>query len=267
MWKKIDDFEKRVLIIACLVLVSHLFLVAYAAIFLQISVPTCQPNEKLFDQSSLRSVGQSRYEVHYLARMWNFEPKKLVVPLRSTVDFFLGSKDVNHGFHINGTNVNLMAVPGVINKATHTFNKAGLYHIVCHEYCGFGHENMSAEIEVTDRVQVASMDPAPSDLTLAGDAGESVQVTAGKKIYLEKGCVGCHSTDGTVGAGPSFKGLWGHLEELLDGSKVVVDAAYISESIKNPTAQVTKGFGPIMPVLGLSEEEIKNVTEFIETLK
>lgn len=267
MWNKIDESERKVLIIACLVSAGHLFLIAYAAIFLQISVPTCQPNEKLFDQAELRSVGENRYEIHYLARMWSFEPKKLMIPVGSTVDFFLGSKDVNHGFHINGTNVNLMAVPGVINKGTHTFKKSGIYHIVCHEYCGFGHQNMSAEIVVSESARVASMDPDSIGSKSATDAGSSPEALAGKKIYQEKGCVGCHSLDGTVGVAPSFKSLWGRAEELVGGAKVFVDEAYISESIKNPKAKVTKGFTPIMPMLGLTDDEIKNITEFIKTLK
>lgn len=265
MWKQIDSTEKKVLIIASLVSAGHLFLIAYAAMFMHISVPTCQPNEKLFDKAELRPVGEKRYEVHYLAKMWNFEPKKLIVPVGSTVDFFLGSKDVNHGFHINQTNVNLMAVPGVVNKATHTFAQPGMYHIVCHEYCGLGHQNMSAYIEVSPTATEAKMDEE-SGQTLSGSELSEAAI-AGKKIYQEKGCVGCHSLDGTVGAGPSFKNLWGEKVDLLDGSQVQVDEAYIVESIKEPAAKVVKGFGPIMPKLGLTDDEIKNVTEFIKSAK
>jgi cytochrome c oxidase subunit II len=267
MWKNIDASEKKVLITASLVSAGHLFLVAYAATFLQITVPTCQPNEKLFDKAELRAVSDRRFEVHYLAKMWNFEPKKLVLPVGSTVDFFLGSKDVNHGFHVNNTNINLMAVPGVINKATHTFNVPGVYHVVCHEYCGFGHQNMNAEIEVTDKVLTAAMDPdsAAAEGELPAELSEMAQ--KGKEIYVSKGCVGCHSLDGSTGVGPTFKGLYGKIEELTDGTKVTADDAYIAESIREPTLKVTKGFGPLMPVLGLSDEEIKNVSEFIKTAK
>lgn len=262
MWNQIDKIERRVLITAGLVSAGHLFLIAYAAVFLHISVPTCQPNEKLFDKSELIKISDNRVEVHYIAKMWNFEPKKLVVPVGTTVDFFLASKDVNHGFHINNTNVNLMAVPGVINKGTHTFSKAGTYHIVCHEYCGLGHQNMNAEIEVSNQVQVASMD---HEAVTKFDETNPI-ITQGRKVYQEKGCIGCHSVDGSTGAGPSFKGLWGKTEELADGSKVQVDNAYVSESIKEPAAKLVKGFGAIMPQLGLNDEEIKNITEYIKTL-
>lgn len=267
MWKNVDSTEVKVLIIACVVTAAHLFLVAYAAIFLQISVPTCQPNEKLFDKADLRTVGPRRFEVHYLAKMWSFEPRRLLLPLGSTVDFFLGSKDVNHGFHIHNTNVNLMAVPGVINKGTHTFNAPGIYHIVCHEYCGLGHQNMSAVIEVSDKVQTASMDQDSSFPSAAIPSELSAMALEGRSLYQKKGCVACHSLDGTAGAGPTFKGLWGSSEVLLDGSKILVDEGYIAESIKEPGAKLVKGFGPVMPKLGLADEEIKQVTEFIKTVK
>lgn len=265
MFANVDKTEKRVLLVASLVAVSHLLLVAYAAAFLNISVPTCQPNEKLFQKGALRDVGNNRFEVHYLAKMWNFEPKKLLLPVGATVDFFLGSRDVTHGFHINGTNVNLMAVPGVINKATHTFHRPGIYHIVCHEYCGFGHQNMTAQIEVTEKVNTAAMG---EEVAGAGGGVElSALVAAGKQVYEEKGCVACHSLNGTVGVGPTFKGLWGRTEELQDGSKVAVDDVYLAESIKAPGAKLVKGFGPVMPTLTLTDDEINSVTEFIKTIK
>lgn len=155
MSPNIDKTEKKVLLIASLVSAGHLVLVAYAAVALGITVPTCQPNEKLYNQGSVRDVGNNRFEIKYLSKMWAFEPRKISIPLGSTVDFFLASKDVTHGFHIKDTNINLMAVPGVINRAVHKFNIPGIYRIVCHEYCGFGHENMTAEIEVTDKITQA----------------------------------------------------------------------------------------------------------------
>ena len=41
-----------------------------------------------------------------------------------------------------------MAVPGAINLQRVKFDKPGKYNIVCHEYCGVGHQNMQAEIIV-----------------------------------------------------------------------------------------------------------------------
>ena len=265
-FSNIDSTEKKVVTIAIFVSIGHLLLIAYAAMFLHISVPTCQPNEKLFTEPSLSKVGPLRYEVHYVAKMWKFEPKRLVIPKGATVDFFLGSNDVNHGFHINGTHVNLMAVPGVVNRATQTFRNSGEYPVICHEYCGFGHQNMNAMISVSDSVLEASIGDASS-----GEVGEShlsPGAQAGKTLFGVKGCTACHNTDGAAGGvGPTFKGLYGRSEEMQDGSKVTVDDAYIGESIKEPLKKVVKGYNPIMPVLPVSDDEIKNIIEYIITIK
>jgi len=75
------------------------------------------------------------------------------VPAGSDVDIYLTSSDVVHGFNISEKAVNLMAVPGAINKKTVHFEKAGIYKIVCHEYCGIGHHSMEGEIIVYDKTK------------------------------------------------------------------------------------------------------------------
>ncbi|MFN3655184.1 MAG: alpha/beta hydrolase, partial [Candidatus Nitrosotenuis sp.] len=74
--------------------------------------------------------------LHYLAKMWYFEPAEVEIPAGSVVDIYLTSGDVIHGFQIDNTNVNLMAIPGTVAYARYKFDKPGVYHIVCHEYCG-----------------------------------------------------------------------------------------------------------------------------------
>ncbi len=272
--------EKKVISIAILVSVGHLLLIAYAAIFLHLSVPTCQPNEKLFTEPSLHQVGPLRYEVHYVARMWDFLPKQLVIPQGATVEFFLASVDVNHGFHINGTLVNLMAVPGVINKATKTFTRVGVYPVICHEYCGLGHQNMNALITVAGPDAQASMDliehgDLPQVLSDVRGAGKQspLQLTmspaalAGKKHYSQKGCIGCHNLTGaTQGVGPSFKGIYGREEVMEDGLKLTVDDAYILESIKYPAKKIVKGYANVMPLLPVSDPEILELIEYLKTI-
>ena len=46
--------------------------------------------------------------------------------------------------------------------------------------------------------------------------------------------------------------------EFADGSTVVADEAYLTESIVDPAAKVVQGFQPgIMPKYGLTEAQIK----------
>ena len=51
------------------------------------------------------------------------------------------------------------------------------------------------------------------------------------------------------------------------GETVVIDEAYIKESIVNPVAKIGSGYAPVMPAYAtLSEEELDAITDYIKTL-
>lgn len=89
----------------------------------------------------------------------------------------------------------------------------------------------------------------------------------GKEYYQAKLCISCHSLDGALGAGPSFKGLFGKKGKLQDGTVYEGNEAYITESIKDPTSKVVESFTPSMPAGLLNDEEIKDMLEFLKTVK
>lgn len=89
----------------------------------------------------------------------------------------------------------------------------------------------------------------------------------GQQIAAVNGCISCHSTTGEVIIGPSWMGLFGKEEALTDGSSVTVDAAYVQESILDPTAKVVADFSPVMPSFpALTEEDIQDVIAFMQSL-
>lgn len=101
--------------------------------------------------------------------------------------------------------------------------------------------------------------PAAETEAPAGDA------LPGDQLYVNLGCAGCHTLDGSVLVGPSWQGVFGSTEELEDGSSVTVDAAYIIESIKDPNAKIVKGYmAGLMPILPVTDAEIANLIEFIK---
>lgn len=268
---KIDPSEKRIVAIALVVIAAALGLIAFAAIKLGISVPTCVTSVKPFESGSFVKIADKRYEIHIVAKMWSFEPSKIVLPVGSVADIYLTSKDVTHGFNINGTNVNLMAIPFVVNYAQVKFDHSGSYPVVCHEYCGAGHQAMNGVIEVSDSIQDGYAEGitgvSQSSQPGGSSAVPSADSYAGRRVLETKGCVACHSLDGKPGVGPTFKGVWGRNEEFIDGSSQVVDAAYIKESILDPPKRIVKGFGPVMPKLPITDPEIDQVIEFVKTLK
>ena len=92
----------------------------------------------------------------------------------------------------------------------------------------------------------------------------------GEKVTRAKGCIACHTADGTKRIGPSYKGRYGAMAELSDGSKVEIDDNYIRNSILNPNAQLLKGYaaGQMPAFKGLvTEEEMTAIIAYIKSLK
>jgi cytochrome c oxidase subunit 2 len=144
----IDKAEKRVLIITGVLLSLFVFSILYAKEKYKTDVPECLPYDKAYTEPKVIKLDEKTYQVFAVAQMWSFQPSEIYIPVGSEVDFYLSSKDVVHGFNISEKNVNMMAVYGNINKTTVKFDKPGVYDIVCHEYCGVGHQNMRAQVIV-----------------------------------------------------------------------------------------------------------------------
>jgi len=143
------DKVERGIIISSLILVSlFVFSLLYAKNRYKADVPECLPYDKAYTEPKVNKLDEKTYQVFAVAAMWQFQPSEIYIPVGSDVDFYLTSKDVVHGFNIAQKNVNMMAVYGAINKTTVKFDKPGVYEIVCHEYCGVGHQNMAAQVIV-----------------------------------------------------------------------------------------------------------------------
>jgi cytochrome c oxidase subunit 2 len=270
MSDKIHTSEKKVISIAILVSAVHLFIIAAAALFYGLTVPDCLEGVKPFTEGSLSQKTDRHYELHMVARMWAFDPPEVVLPVGARVDVFVSSLDVTHGFHITGTNLNLAVVPGAVNYGQVVFGKPGVYPIVCNEYCGVAHHGMYGFVRVVENVTTGYLpsqkgEAATRDKTAL--LNEPPLVAQGRKLYQTKGCIACHSLDGSQTVGPSFKGRYGKLTPLTDGTSVTVDEGYLVESIKFPQKKIAKGFESIlMPTLPVTEEEIQGLVEFIKSV-
>ena len=112
--------------------------------------------------------------------------------------------------------------------------------------------------------------PGPTaSLNFSPSPGLTPDAALGEELYQSYGCNACHSPDGTALVGPTWLGLYGTEEELEDGTTVLVDDAYIAESIRDPNAKITRGFtAGLMPAtLGVKDEEIPHIIEYMKTLR
>ena len=143
-----DKYEIRTIVLTGFTLAIFIVAILKSMFTYATGIPECIPYDESFTEPRIEKLDEKLYQVFALAQMWSFEPHEIRLPVGAEVDFYLTSKDVVHGFHINEVSLNMMAVPGGINKETVTFRKPGVYKIICHEYCGSGHQHMMGEIIV-----------------------------------------------------------------------------------------------------------------------
>ena len=95
-------------------------------------------------------------------------------------------------------------------------------------------------------------------------------VMLGAALYQRKGCVTCHTIDGTPRVGPSFLHDAGTVATLSDGTSVTVDADYIRRSVRFPQAQARPGYPASMPTFDdslLSDRELDAIVAYLGSLR
>lgn len=163
----IEYYEKIFLWLTVAVMAVFLVAIGYSVVVHGIHLPTATAQvdpttldeTAPFDAPGVTDLGNGRYEAVLISKMWQFQPGELRFPTGATVDFITSAPDVTHGFKVVGTNINVMVLPGEVSKVTYTFDEPGEYLIVCHEYCGLGHQAMFGKILVEDGIEAG---PAPS---------------------------------------------------------------------------------------------------------
>ncbi len=251
--------EKRIILASAVFVLALTGLIAMSVRSYGIRVPTCLTDVRPFREGRVIQQAPDRYEVHYLARMWAFEPADVAIAPGSTVDFYLSTADVTHGMMIVGTNVNLMAVPGAVNYARVKFDKPGEYLVVCNEYCGTKHHNMAGRIHVSSQAAAAAAAAAATPIP-------APEPSPDQALLDQYGCTACHSIDGSAMSAPTFKGLYHSRRTFADGSTAIAEDQYLRDSIEKPDARVVKGF-EAMPAIPVPPEDVRRIVEYIETLR
>lgn len=230
----------------------------------------------------------------------------LHVVVNRPTKLIMRSQDVIHAAFIPAFRVKRDIVPSRYSEVWFQPTMTGEFVFTCAEYCGTSHSDMNAklvvhanEAELLDWIKNADpinglpeelwkeyeADPAkflakygeggttpPPDEHKAKIAKIKPPAVMGDMLRTKKGCVSCHSIDGTVGTGPTWKGMWGHKVEFIDGSVFdskddVEWANYVRESILNPHKRIVKGFGPNMSLQVLTDREIDCIIAYMKTLK
>ncbi len=153
----IDPYERNWMLFSIGLIIVFFALVTIAgfALGIQVPGPDSRVDPQTFADSApwgepVREIGDGEYEVYVVSRTFFYEPREIVIPVDSRVTIYVSSPDVQHGFKISDTNVNMQIVPGQVSKLSYTFDRVGEFPYICTEYCGLGHAAMSGIVKVVD---------------------------------------------------------------------------------------------------------------------
>ncbi len=212
---------------------------------------------------------------------WGFEypngkqTTELYLVYNRPVKLLIRSADVIHGFFVPAFRVKMDAVAGKENHTWFTPTQMGTFDIECTVICGTNHSYMLSHAVVVGEGEFKAWyfggEDAPTPgggLAAAAPSAPGEAPVVG--LLRRKACLTCHSLEGRVMVGPSFKGAFGTKQVVRVGKEereVVVDEPYLRKAIQDPLSEITKGYPPTMPPANLTAEELEEVVGYIKGLK
>jgi len=215
----------------------------------------------------------------------NMEAPIYALPVNKPVKFTMSSEDVIHSFYIPAFRIKRDVMPNMYThvwaeptKVSHEWNEDteewrvvpemergdfNGFYLACTEYCGDQHSQMWG------RVMVLSQGDYERWKEQQADTSSIPLVELGEQLHKSKGCVACHSVDGSSGTGPTWQGIWGKPHQFADGSSIdAVDENYIRESILEPAAKIVAGYPNQMASYQgqLTDRELYAIVKFIQSL-
>ena len=173
--------------------------IAPAILLAVVAVPTYQNIAK----EDASPVASQHLNVVVTANQWWWEfrypdqgivtANEMHVPLNTSVDVKLRSRDVIHSFWIPKLAGTMDVVPTRENHMWFSAQEAGDYYGHCKEFCGIAHAQM--------RFRVIAESQADFDAWMAKQKGapqppQGALAEKGQQLFATKGCVVCHTING-----------------------------------------------------------------------
>lgn len=234
----------------------------------------------------IRSAPRDSIEVYVTAKKWmwifaypNGEGSNatLYVPVGRPVKLVMTSRDVIHSFFVPEFRLKQDVVPGRVTTMWFEATAPGVYPILCTEYCGTEHSTMRGQVIAVPQAEYrAHLDglpllEAPVQVPAAPGQGQNELTLAemGEHVANRHGCLRCHTVDGVPHLGPTWARAFGSTVTLQDGQTIIVDEAYLTESMMDPLAKLHRGYEPVMPAYQglLTAAETGALVEYIRSLR
>jgi cytochrome c oxidase subunit II len=220
--------------------------------------------------SQAPAAASTRLTVDVVGRQWWWEisypgtqavtANEMHIPTGTRVQVVATTGDVIHSLWVPQLARKIDMIPGVQNRILMQTSAAGRYLGQCSEFCGLAHARMRltvvAEAPAEFRAWLAKMQ-RPATIAPGSSAGD--------KLFMSRGCGGCHELRGTEATGRIGPDLT-HLatRSSLAAETISNTPHELAEWIRNP-----QGIKPgnHMPNLGLSSSEASQLASFLEELR
>jgi cytochrome c oxidase subunit 2 len=172
----------------------------------------------------------------------------------------LTSADVNHSFWIPQLAGKTDLIANHVNTMWVDPRTPGLYLGQCAQFCGSQHALMLLRVYVDT--------PTQFDAWIKNQQHSAEQdptVAAGRRVFETQACMNCHTISGTAATGRFGPDLT-HLMSRATLASGAMDnnAANLRQWIKSPDMFKR---GALMPAMQLNDEQLDQVTAYLETLK
>jgi cytochrome c oxidase subunit II len=219
----------------------------------------------------------------------------LVMPAGPAVTLNVESRDVIHSFWIPALNGTRDAVPGRVHSLILQADEPGVYLGQCKEYCGLSHANMHARaVALTESEFATWIDQQQGDQPMLAEGDRGYE---GQQNFLGR-CTSCHQIDGlevndepldVTGNAAVVSGYAPDLTHLMtrgvfaggmfdlwitdEEGRSIVNRPRLEAWLRDPPAEKPMYTDPPegelprgMPDLDLTEAEIDQLVEYLETL-
>lgn len=218
------------------------------------------------------AAGSTRMTVRVIGHQWWWEVRypgsdavsanEVHIPSGERVQVIATTADVIHSLWVPRLARKIDMVPGRENKLLLEAPDAGRYLGQCSEFCGLQHAHMRltviAETPASFQAWLANM-AKPAIVPLSGRGPE------GKRLFMSRGCGGCHQLRGTEATGRVGPDLT-HVasRSTLAALTIANNARELTAWIEDPQAIKP---GARMPDLGLSHSEAETIASFLKELR
>ena len=226
----------------------------------------------LIGESSPPDPRSTAMTIDVIGHQWWWEVKypnahvvtanEIHIPVNTRVNVVATTEDVIHSLWVPALARKVDTVPGYHNRILFDAHRTGVYRGQCSQYCGFEHADMALKVFVQRRSAFRAW--------LGGQekpaARSSTQMqSAGEQVFMRSQCASCHTIAGTSARGE----IGPNLTHIASRTSIASDTlantrANLAAWIRNPQAIKP---GVLMPDLGLSRAQVRELVTYLESLR